>query len=57
MKVWVVMSNDFPDSVFADQENADAFVNCMEVAEKKRVRDWGRRIYWRAYEFELQERK
>lgn len=54
MKVFVVMSNDFPDSVFADKENAEAFVACMKVVEKKRVPRSGPRIYWRYYEFELE---
>lgn len=57
MKVFVVMSNDFPDSVFADKENADAYVACMEAAEKKRkLGSPGARIYWRYYEFKLESR-
>jgi hypothetical protein len=58
MKVWLVMANDAPDSVFGDKENADAFAHCMDVAERKRVKiGYPPRIYWRVYEFTVQVRE
>lgn len=42
--VFVVMGNDFPDSVFSTQEQADAFC-AMKRAEPKS------RICWRVYDF------
>lgn len=51
--VWVIMSNDYPDSVFSNAEDAIAYVTCMEAAEKKKDRGF-RRIYWRSYEFEVE---
>lgn len=52
MKVWVVMGNDYPDSVFATEAAAETY-----VAEKKKEKTeqlFGHaRIHWRAYEFEV----
>lgn len=45
--VFVVMSNDFPHSVWADEEEAKAFCdrnNCGQVQQ---------RIYWKVYPFQL----
>lgn len=45
MKVWVIMSNDYPDSVFATERLAEEYVK----SQKAKREDM--RIYWRAYEF------
>jgi hypothetical protein len=62
-KVWVVMKNDFPDTVFASEEGAKQYCEQRktEPESKNRYREgnrwlehgWG--IYWRTYEFELRE--
>lgn len=57
MKVWVIMGNDFPNSVFSNEEDADAYVACMDAAEKKKLKGFGPRIYWRSYEFEVEGRQ
>lgn len=49
MKVWVVMSNDFPDSVWSDEARARDYI-------KVRNSEWTphqTRIYWTVYEFEV----
>lgn len=48
MEVYVVMGNDFPDSVFADKITAERY------CEEKRI-DHEPRIYWRVYEFEVRQ--
>lgn len=57
MKVYVVMGNDFPDSVFRYEEAAE-----RHVAERKKEDNRGSetgssfpRVHWRTYEFELME--
>jgi len=58
MKVWVVMGNDFPETVLDSADGAFSFVKEQKrlgniEAEKK---SWNRpTIYWRFYEFELQK--
>lgn len=49
MKVFVVMGNDFPDSVFSDKATADAHIAKIKEEDKDR----SPRIYWRVHEFEL----
>lgn len=47
MTVYVVMSNDYPDAVFAHEADAEAYVtkrNAENVVGKSR-------IYWRYYPF------
>jgi hypothetical protein len=58
MKVYVVMGNDFPETIFGTEKGAAEF-----VAEKKQREDVEAKsryrsrpmIYWRFYEFELQK--
>lgn len=57
-KVWVVMSSDYPDSVFSDEETAEAYVKrrregSSAYSGKIDLKDTRPRIYWRSYEFEL----
>lgn len=58
MQVFVVMGNDYPDSVFLEEKAAERY--CEEKRnspEEKRHRErWSGtsvRIYWRVYKFEL----
>lgn len=60
MKVYVIMGNDYPSRVYADEAKAEAFVDEKTREEKelaaKPVHQRSRgRIYWRSYEFELIE--
>lgn len=50
MKVFVVMGNDFPDSVWSTQELADKAIEQNEEADKV-ARPYGPGIHWRSYEF------
>lgn len=55
MRVWVVMSNDFPDCVFASEELAEQYCQ-KKMKEPKNKFDYptsARRIYYRHYEFEV----
>lgn len=52
MKVWVVMSNDYPDSVFATERLAETYIQ----RQQQRRDDYSPRIYWRAYEFNVTAR-
>lgn len=54
MKVWVVMGNDFPNAVFSSEAAADEY--CARKKAEPPVHHGNfRRIYWRTYEFELQQ--
>ncbi len=59
MKVFVIMSNDFPAGVLDDEKKAEAFVKAKNAAEDDiKFRDrinkgLPGRIYWRSYGFEL----
>lgn len=60
MKVYVVMSNDFPDRVFVSEKSADTFCKEKMDAQKNPLEPYmepykSPRIYWRAYEFEVIE--
>ncbi len=56
MKVFVVMSNDYPDAVFAEKSAAEAYVKAEMTNPKNRhERSDVPRIYYRAYEFELRQ--
>jgi hypothetical protein len=60
MKVWVIMGNDFPVSVWATKEEADAEEGVLRVADMERVRRQSPRgvgIYYRSMEFELEGAK
>lgn len=49
MKVYVVMGNDFPDSVFKEEKDAETYCD-----EKRKANKPGQRvIYWRVYDFEV----
>lgn len=53
MKIFVVMSNDFPDCVFAGEPAAELY--CSAKNQEQRDKDKTRipRIYYRWYEFEV----
>lgn len=59
MKAFVIMGNDYPESVFADKDAADNYVKSKmddEREEHERKNPGGfysPRIYWRSYEFEI----
>lgn len=53
MRVWVIMGNDYPDAVFASEEAANAYVETKK-AEPASQGQFSPRIYWRAYDFQLQ---
>jgi hypothetical protein len=54
MNVWVVMGNDYPDSVFDNVENAERYVDRLKNEPgNKHTHGGGYRIYWRVSEFEL----
>ena len=56
MKVYVVMSNDCPDSVFDDKIKADAYVNKRKQEnEVEMLRCYARKVYWNCYEFKLNQ--
>lgn len=56
MKVWVIMSNDFPDSAHASEEAAEKYVAAKKAEHEAACDDRriGPRVYWRAYEFVVQ---
>ena len=56
-KVYVVMGNDNPDSVFSNEALADAYVANRKAEDNPSGDGMYRRIYWRAYEFELDRSK
>lgn len=51
MNVYVVMGNDYPDSVFDSEQAAERYCE-----EKRRAHKRGEpRIYWRTYEFKVRQ--
>lgn len=50
MIVYVVTCNDYPEAVFASEEDADEFI----AAKRASSAPWARKIYWR-HAFELTE--
>lgn len=52
--VFVVMSNDSPESVWSDEAKADAYVKAKNEADKAEFPH--RRIFWRTYNFDLDAR-
>ena len=50
MKVFVVMGGDFIDKVFADEEDAEAYIKLRKEASAGAAQVGMPRIYWRAYE-------
>ena len=49
MKVYVVMSNDFPAAVFSTKRAAEDYCAAQRAKELQE-----RPIYWRVYTFDLQ---
>lgn len=56
MKVFVIMSNDFPDAVFAEERLAEQYCKeANEAPENQRPGSTARRIYYRVFGFDLLE--
>lgn len=56
MKVFVVMGNDFPESVFETEAAAEKYVEQKKAADPEHRKQYGGpRIYWRTYEFEVRQ--
>lgn len=55
--VYVIMGNDFPDAVFSTRELADDFIRRKTAEENKACKAGSglRRIYWRSYQFTLDQ--
>lgn len=56
MRLFVIMSNDYPAGVMDDETKAEALVTSRNEADKNmpEVKKHQRgRIYWRSYPFEL----
>lgn len=54
MKLFVIMSNDFPAGVIDNGEQAKAFCQTKNEADKEqRTRQMRSPIYWKSYEFDL----
>ena len=56
MKVYVIMSNDYPAGVMDNEVSAEALVETRNETDKNsvEVKNHQRgRIYWRCYEFEM----
>lgn len=50
MRVYVVMGNDFPDAVFSSESEADAY------CARQRTENPKSRVYWRSYDFVLDDK-
>lgn len=56
MKLYVIMTNDFPTGVMDDGEKAKELVRVRNEADKVRAETQRQtRVYWNAYEFELNQ--
>lgn len=55
MKVYVVMSNDFPDSAFSKEEDAEAYCATQRAQRQDPRVSMTPLIYWKVYEFELRD--
>lgn len=53
MKIHVVMGNDYPAAAFDDDKLAAAFIEKMKSKSGMLPGSTTPRVYWRAYEFEL----
>jgi hypothetical protein len=51
MRVWVVMGNDYPAAVFDTEEAAKSYIKTKDMETGGAERG----IYWRAYDFSLNE--
>lgn len=55
MKVYVVMSNDYPDRVFANENTAEDYCKRKMEEQKKELKPWETpRIYYHTYAFDVQ---
>lgn len=55
MTVYVIMSNDYPDSVFGNRAEADAYCILKTSANiNAMIKREERKVYWRVYPFEVQ---
>jgi hypothetical protein len=56
-KIYVVMSNDFPDCVFDEEWRADIYCEEQKKYQEGLLKDWqhGAAIYYRIYGFEINE--
>lgn len=56
MKVFVLMGNDFPEKVFANETEANEICKAlMDAPSNRHIHGSGSRIiYWRIYPFELE---
>jgi hypothetical protein len=56
MKVYVIMGNDYPGAVFDNEAAADRFIALKKAENDKNMsQGMGGKIYWRKYEFKLNE--
>ena len=56
MTMYVVMGNDFPQCVFTDPQKADDYCALKNAEDRKRrEKERGRIIYWRAYEVQWED--
>lgn len=55
MKVWVIMGNDFPAGVKSTEAEAEAFCRVRGEMNASRLKNGRGMIYWRCYEFEVDE--
>lgn len=56
-KVWVIMGNDYPESVYASEKGAEAEVDRLKKNDEERLKNQsghGVKVYYRPYEFELE---
>lgn len=51
--VFVVMSNDYPDSVWKNEKEADDFCKKKNAENEERLKMGFPSIYWRSYGFEV----
>lgn len=56
MKVFVLMGNDFPEKVFADEVEANSFCESLMDEPANKLEGFARRVYWRIYPFDLVEK-
>lgn len=56
-KVWVIMGNDFPESVWGDEEKVNKEIERLKKEDEdrlKKLRTMGPKVYYRSYAFEVQ---
>ena len=55
-KTYVVMANDFPDSVFSSEKKAEAYCDNQRNNDKPKS-VYSPRVYWRIHEFIIDEKE